>query len=177
MIFLPLIECNEILDNRSEIPTPEVALCHPHLKPVAKFIPKLDSNAQILLLLGIDLIRPHKARQQISGPHNYSFSQRLDLGWVLIGEVCYGNAHKSNVNSFSTNVLKKNGRPSFLTPCPSHISLKEKVNYGGETNKPNSITSIRLLMTLVIQCLRGLKMAKKCALSFEGLSTVYGERL
>lgn len=107
MIFLPLIECNEILDNRSEIPTPEVALCHPHLKPVAKFIPKLDSNAQILLLLGRDLIRVHKARQRISGPHNYSFSQRLDLGWVLIEEVCHGNAHKPNVNSFSTNVLKK----------------------------------------------------------------------
>ncbi len=38
----PLIECNEILNNRLEIPTPEVALCHPHLKPIARFIPKLD---------------------------------------------------------------------------------------------------------------------------------------
>lgn len=53
----PLIECNEILNNRSEIPTPDVALCHPHLKPIARFIPKLDLNAQILLLLGRDLIK------------------------------------------------------------------------------------------------------------------------
>lgn len=129
----PLIECNEILNNRSEIPMPEVALCHPHLQPIARFIPKLDLNAQILLL-GRDLIRVYKVRQQINGPHNSPFAQRLDLGWVLIGDVCLGNAHKPSVSSFKTNVLE-NGRPSFLTPCVSHISLKEKAKHGGEFNQ------------------------------------------
>lgn len=32
----PLIECNEILDNRSEIPTPDAARSHPHLIKVAE---------------------------------------------------------------------------------------------------------------------------------------------
>lgn len=48
----PLIECNKIMSSRSEIPTPEVALAHLHLKAVAQFIPKLDPDAQILILLG-----------------------------------------------------------------------------------------------------------------------------
>ncbi|KAJ8381419.1 hypothetical protein SKAU_G00021970 [Synaphobranchus kaupii] len=39
------------------------------------------------------------------GPHNASFAQRLDLGWVVIGEVCLGNVHKPTVNTFKTNVL------------------------------------------------------------------------
>lgn len=132
----PLIECNEILDNRSEIPTPEVAACHPHLKPIVRFIPKIDSIAQTLLLLGRDLIRVHKVRQQINGPHNSPFAQRLDLGWVMIGEVCLGNVHKPNVNSFRMNMFE-NGRPSFLTPCASHISLKERAKHGGEANQHN----------------------------------------
>ncbi len=112
----PLIECNEIMSNRSEIPTPEVALAHPHLKSVAQFIPKLDPDAQILVLLGRDMIRVHKARQQINGPHNAPFAQRLDLGWVIVGDVCINRAHKPMVSVFKTNILD-NGRPSLLTPC------------------------------------------------------------
>lgn len=130
----PLIECNEIFNNRSEIPTPEVALCHPHLKHIVTFIPKLDLNAQILLLLGRDLVRVHKVRHQISGPHNSLFAQKLDLGWALISDVCLSNAHKPNINSFRTNVLE-NGRPSFLTLCASHISLREKGKHSGESNQ------------------------------------------
>ena len=96
-LVLPLlIECNEILNNRTEILTPEAAFHHPHLKSVAAHIPVLDPGAQILLLLGRDILRVHKVRQQINGPHNAPFAQRLDLGWVLIGEVCLGDAHKPN---------------------------------------------------------------------------------
>lgn len=84
----PLTECNEIMSNRSEIPTPEVAFAHPHLKSVAQFISKLDPDAQILVLLGRDMIHVRKARQQINGPHNAPFAQRLDLGWVIVGDVC-----------------------------------------------------------------------------------------
>ncbi|KAL0159525.1 hypothetical protein M9458_043250, partial [Cirrhinus mrigala] len=127
----PLIECNEIMSNRSEIPTPEVALAHPHLKTVAQFIPKLDPDAQILVLLGRDMIRVHKVRQQINGPHDAPFAQRLDLGWVIVGDVCIERAHKPMVSVFKTHILD-NGRPSLLTPCQSHIKVKEKLCYGGE---------------------------------------------
>ena len=127
----PLIECNEIPNNRDEIPTPEAAANHPHLQPVAAHIQQLDPNAAILLMLGRDILRVHKVRQQVNGPHNAPFAQRLDLGWVLIGEVCLGNAHKPSVSSFKTNLLEK-GRPSFLTPCPNRIHLQEKMCYSGE---------------------------------------------
>ncbi|KAK0139185.1 hypothetical protein N1851_024265 [Merluccius polli] len=127
----PLIECNEITSNRSEIPSPEVALSHTHLRPVAPYIPEPDPEAQILILLGRDIIRVHKVRQQISGPHDAPFAQRLDLGWVIVGEVCIDSAHKPTVAVFKTNVLQ-NGRPSYLMPCQKHISVKEKVSYGGE---------------------------------------------
>lgn len=41
-------------EDRSEIPSPDVALNHPHLKPVADKIPAIDLDAAILLLLGRD---------------------------------------------------------------------------------------------------------------------------
>lgn len=59
------------------------------------------------------------------------FTQRSDLGWVIVGDVCLGNAHKVNVSVFKTNLLE-NGRPSYLTPCKSFIKLKDKVCHGGE---------------------------------------------
>lgn len=55
-----LIECNLIPNNRDEIPTPEAARNHIHLKPIADKIPPLDVSAEILLLLGRDIIRVHK---------------------------------------------------------------------------------------------------------------------
>ncbi|KAI3356594.1 hypothetical protein L3Q82_017794 [Scortum barcoo] len=127
----PLIECNEIMSNRSEIPSPEVALSHAHLRSVAPNIPELDPEAQILILLGRDIIRVHKVRQQINGPHNAPFAQRLDLGWVIVGEVCIDRAHKPTIAAYKTNVLQ-NGRPSFLTPCQKLIHVKDTANYGGE---------------------------------------------
>ena len=132
----PLIECSQIPSNRSEIPTPKAALLHPHLKSVAGHIPELDPNAQILLLLGRDIARVHKVRQHINGPGNAPFAQRLDLGWVVIGEVCLGNAQKPNTSTFKTHVLE-NGHPSCLTPCNSFTDLEEKVCHGGEQPKPN----------------------------------------
>lgn len=127
----PLIECNQIPTNKSEIPTPRTALFYPHLKAVAGHIPELDRNAQILILLGRDIIRVHKVREQVNGPHDAPFAQRLDLGWVVVGEVCLGNAHKPSVSAYKTQVLG-NGRPSYLTPCNSYINLKERVCHGGE---------------------------------------------
>lgn len=125
----PLIECNQIPNNRSEIPTPEAALHHLHLKRIAAHIPKLDPEAEILLLLGRDIIRVHKVRQHINGPHCAPFAQKLDLGWVLVGEVCLGNAHKPDLKAFKTTVLE-NGRPNILNPCENSIHLKEEMSQG-----------------------------------------------
>ncbi|XP_055361309.1 uncharacterized protein LOC114846700 isoform X2 [Betta splendens] len=117
-------ECNDILNNRSEIPTPSAIMHQPHLRDIAKHVPDLDPDAKILLLLGRDVIRAHKVREQINGPHNAPFAQRLDLGWVVVGDVCLGNVHKPMVKTFKTNVLE-NGRPSIFQPCTSFIHARE----------------------------------------------------
>ena len=51
-----LIECNLIPNNREEIPTPEAATHHCHLRTIASKIPPLDPSAEILLLLERDII-------------------------------------------------------------------------------------------------------------------------
>lgn len=119
------------LTDKSEVPTPEVALAHAHLKHIAPCIPKLDPDAKMMLLLGRDMIRVHKVREQVNGPHDAPFAQRVDLGWVIIGDVCLDNAHKPTVNTFRTHVLH-NGRPSLFTPCPNRICVKNTLSYGGE---------------------------------------------
>ncbi len=69
-LHLPtLLECNQIPNIRSEIPTPDAAHHFSHLRGIADEIPALDPDADILLLLGRDFIRVHKVRQQINGPH------------------------------------------------------------------------------------------------------------
>lgn len=123
----PLIECDMVPDDRTEIPSPEVAHHHPHLQSVASKIPPVDQGAPILLLLGRDILRVHKVREQINGPHNAPYAQRLDLGWVIVGDVCLGTVHKpSEVNVYKANVLN-NGRVSFLRPCPNSIHVKTMV--------------------------------------------------
>lgn len=130
-ISLPLstlLECNRVPNNRREIPTPNAALHHSHLKSIAKAIPPLDSEANILLLFGRDVLRVHKVREQINGPHDIPFAQRLDLGWVLVGDVCLGGAHRSSqVNAFKTTVLE-NGCPTYLEPCTRKVQVKEHFN-------------------------------------------------
>ena len=104
-------------DDRSEIPTPDIAQYFPHLKQVANQIPALDPTAQIILLLGRDILSVHKVRDQFNGPHNTPYAQWLDLGWVIVGEVCLDGAHKpADVSIYKTNVLH-NGRTSLLSPC------------------------------------------------------------
>lgn len=74
---------------------------------------KSHTNSQILLLLGRDVLKVHKVRDQNNGPDNAPYAQILDLGWVMVGEVC----HKPNgVSAYSTNVLE-NGHHSHFSHC------------------------------------------------------------
>lgn len=82
-----LLEYNQIPNVHSEIPTPDAARCFSHLKDIADEIPAIDPDASILLLLGRDLIRIHKVRQQINGSHDAPFAQKLGLVWVVVGDV------------------------------------------------------------------------------------------
>ncbi|KAL1259106.1 hypothetical protein QQF64_009683 [Cirrhinus molitorella] len=125
-LFLPtLLECNMIPGNKDEIPTPAVAAFHRHLRSIAHEMPSIDENAEILLLIGRDLLRVHKVHRQVTGPLDAAFAQKLDLGWVIIGDVCLGKAHWPQVTSMKTYILE-NGRPSNFPPCESYVSVKEK---------------------------------------------------
>jgi len=142
-ISLPLptlLECNQIPNNRSEIPTPGAAFHHSHLRHIAQEIPPLDPDAEILLLLGRDILQVHKVRKQINGPNNAPFAQKLDLGWVVVGDVCLGGAHRpSSVDTFKTSILD-NGRHSFLSPCCSQIKVKEKLDVNSQWQQPLETT-------------------------------------
>lgn len=125
-IALPtLIECNNVPNSRAEIPTPEAAYHHSHMRAMADQIPALDEAADILLLLGRDILQVHKVHPQYNGPDNAPFAQKHNLGWVIVGDVCLGGAHTpTEVNTFITCIMD-NGRPSYMRPCENLVKIKE----------------------------------------------------
>lgn len=138
LVLPTLIECDQLPDNRAEIPTPSVVKYHPHLKSLASEIPPLDPKAKILLLLGRDIIQAHKVIEQRNGPPRAPFAQRLALGWVIIGDVCINGVHKpSPVNSFRTYILE-NGRSSLMSPCLSKIDVKERIGCTSQLGKSST---------------------------------------
>lgn len=82
-----VIECDEISENRGEIPTPEVTDKYLHLQDIAVQLMPLDSEINILLLIGRDLGDAHHVLEQRIGPPNAPNAQELHLGWVIVGEV------------------------------------------------------------------------------------------
>ncbi|XP_034079405.1 uncharacterized protein LOC117550916 [Gymnodraco acuticeps] len=116
-------------------------------------IPPLDTNAPILLLLGRDILRLHKVREQCNGPHNSPYAQRLDLGWVIVGEICLDGTHNSNnVNVYKTHVLQ-NGRPSFLKPCTNSIQVKERLNGPAKHHLPAPSHSLENVLNGSLDCI------------------------
>ena len=91
-----LIECDSIPQDRSEIPTQDVAFSYKHLKDIAKQIPKLINHAPISILIGRDVPNAHYVLDQKIGAPNQPFAQKLPLGWVVIGETC-NHANNSSV--------------------------------------------------------------------------------
>ncbi|XP_055997868.1 uncharacterized protein LOC125646037 [Ostrea edulis] len=120
----PIIECNDIPDNMMEIPTPDVACAHPHLRHIAKELAPLRRDVGIQLLIGRDLVDVHQVQGQVTGPPASPFSQKLSLGWVIIGEVCLDGRHKpSDLSVLKTNI-QNDGRGTIFTPCQNSIHLK-----------------------------------------------------
>lgn len=120
-----LIECDNLPNNRAEIPTPEAAYHHKHLNKISSEIPPLDPNAEILILLGRDLLRVHKVRKQINGLNNEPFAQKLDLGWVIVGDVCVNVMHGPPTVSSMKTCISDNGRPTTFLECQNKIKVRE----------------------------------------------------
>ncbi len=54
--------------------------------------------------------RVHKVRKTLNGPHELPFTQKRDLGWVIVSNVCLGNVHKPiTISTLYTKILD-NGR-------------------------------------------------------------------
>ena len=123
---LPILtECEMIPDNRNEIPTPEVARSHPHLCNIADRIPELDEKAEILILIGRDLMPAHHVLDQRLGDEHQPFAQKLKLGWVIVGECCMDGSHApKTVNSMKT-YIQSNSRPSVFEPCENAFKTKD----------------------------------------------------
>ncbi len=121
----PVTECDAIPDNKDEIPTPDVATAHQHLRPIANQIPQVQHDVDILLLIGRDAPPLHKVRESRNGRGNSPWAQRLDLGWVILGNACLDGVHKpDNPSSFKTNILH-NGRPSIFEPCANVFHVEQ----------------------------------------------------
>ena len=132
----PIIECDAIPNNRDEIPTPESLGYHPHLRGIAHKIPNIDMEADILLLIGRDAPPLHKVHESRNGPRDAPWAQRLDLGWVVIGNACLNGAHRpSEIATFKTHFLD-NGRPSFMEPCPSLLYVKCETTWMAHLQPP-----------------------------------------
>ncbi|CAE1279280.1 unnamed protein product [Acanthosepion pharaonis] len=125
---LPLpspVECDKIPNDRSGIPTPEAALHHPHLRKIAHLIPTVEPKTPIMLLLGRDILRVHKVRQQINSPHDAPYAQKLDLGWVIVGNVYLGKFHPPTIINTLHTHISDGGRPTLFDSCPNKFEIKE----------------------------------------------------
>lgn len=123
----PLLECQNIPEIKEEIPTPEVAAAYSHMKDLVSEIPQIDINIKTLLLIGRDLVEAHHVYDQRIGPRHSPFAQKLALGWVIVGEVCLGNFHKSKYVNVNKTYLLSDGRTSLFTPCYSSYNVKHPI--------------------------------------------------
>ena len=126
-----VIECSDIPDDVTEIPTPDVAKHFPHLQETEHLIPPYHQDVPIDLLIGRDLTEAHHVLDQIVGPKDTPFAQRLHFGWVIIGEVCLDRTTTPLCVNSKKTFVRRDGRPSLFEPCRKDISVKQL-----ESHKP-----------------------------------------
>ena len=162
-LYLPQItECTTIPNNRSEIPTPDVASAYRHLEDIAPYLPDLDDSADILLLIGRDMILAHHVLDQREGDSKQPFAQKLHLGWTIIGDVCLQGSHVPRTIDVRKTNLLTNGRSSHFEPCESQIHLSEKNDVFASTpmdEKPGLSTEDRIFLDI---------MSKELTMSSDG---------
>jgi hypothetical protein len=119
-IDLPvLIECDNIPNNKQEIPSLEVTRHHQHLCDIE--LEGLDGSCEILLLLGRDVPYVHRILDQRFGHPNAPIGLRSPLGWTIVGDVCN---RSNNINVYKTFV-SPDGQSSLLKPCKNKLTVKE----------------------------------------------------
>ena len=117
-----MVECSDIPGNTQEIPTSEVAQAHPHLSRIADQLYPLQ-QVGIELLIGRDLLEAHHVHDQIVGPRDTPFAQKLSLGWVIVGDVCLEGRHRPSVTVMKTHV-QSDGRGTIFESCGSTLHIE-----------------------------------------------------
>lgn len=135
-----LIECDNIPQDKNEIPTPEIARRFEHLKEIAHEIPALDAQAKVQILIGRDAPEQLKIRASKNGPKGAPWAQKLDMGWTISGQVCLnrigGPFHittRRTTVSTPGRVIGRNNpanREYEVLPCPNHFNVKESYGKG-----------------------------------------------
>lgn len=72
-----------------------------------------------MLLLGHDILRIHKVQNDINGPHNALYAHKLNLGRVIVGDICLGKLHKPPTVNMFHNYISDGGPPTLFEPCKS----------------------------------------------------------
>ncbi|XP_063449024.1 uncharacterized protein LOC134728358 [Mytilus trossulus] len=138
-----VIECGNLPHNREEIPTPDIAIKHDYLKKMADHLSPLDPDCEIMLLIGRDMTEAHHVLEQIIGPRNAPFAQKLPLGWVVIGNMCLDRINTpDDVNAYLTHIAP-DCQASILQPCAYNHDDHESFgccidNFGVSHTKDNT---------------------------------------
>lgn len=122
----PVLECDNIPNSQTEIPTPDIARHYPHLQDIARDLHPLDPSMDVLLLIGRDLPEAHHVIDQRLGPPRFPFAQRSPLGWTIIGDVCLSGKHIPPLHVNRT-FINKSGRPTMLEPCKQTLNIQNTV--------------------------------------------------
>ncbi|VDI09604.1 Hypothetical predicted protein [Mytilus galloprovincialis] len=118
-----IIECNDIPNNREEIPSSVVASSYPHMMDIASCIPDIDNQSEIQMLIGRDLIRAHHVIEHRVGVEEVPYAQRLRLGWVIVGNVCLGRFQEQQHVNVNKTVIVGNVQSTLLFPCDSETPV------------------------------------------------------
>lgn len=130
-----LTECDTIPQDKSEIPTPDMAKSFPHLIDIAHKIPSPDESTKIQLLISRDAPELLKVREFRNGPRGAPWAQRLALGRPISGQMCLdfpsGPAHVlTRLTSLSTATEKnrETGDEGYeLVPCPNQFKVEDPI--------------------------------------------------
>ena len=129
-----ILECDELPENYSEIPTPQVAQHYAHLQDIASEILPLDESHKILLLVGRDLSDAHIVLDQRIGPSKTPFGQKSPLGWSIIGDACLSRQHVSSVATVCKTSVAK-GQSSLFEPCTQYLKVNPAVSNDALTGR------------------------------------------
>ena len=58
----------------------------PHLRDLSGQMCAIDTNINIELLIGRDIVVAHRVLDQLLGNDREPYAQKLPLGWVVVGE-------------------------------------------------------------------------------------------